>query len=531
MTKHALLIGCNDYQDPELSSLEAPSQDITQLAKILRSKYVGKFNVVTLKNPTYSRVKETIEETFKKKYKREDDLVLLYFACHGIKDEEGNLHLAMKNTSREKINSTGISCGFIDKMIHSCKTKKKLTLLDCCYSGAFSKGIRYRSQKKVDLNSIFQKEEGQITITATNSMQYAMEGKITQEFETTSYFTSALINGLKSGKADINRDGKITANELFEFIEKEVKSQTPNQTPELYCDKQTGEFVIIDGLKSDNTNLQKIKSSLTEARNYYEEENYEKAKITLKKILKKDSDEFSALDLMSKILIETKEYKNALKFCEKALQIKPEQYLEKRKKTIKNRLNRSTSNSFEQKTKEDVSNQTSESNIEISEKNPSSNIIELTDFKNAENKIPNYTLLNLAIVNDVCICIVPIFYSSDELNEFLVNLRLKEDKIQEILSLNDKKDLTYEIRKLLVKHSIEELLAASNKNYIIPKNNIIKIKMGSKMRRWFLANPISIETTLGKFEFQISFESEKGIKKRYDEIRKLLFDLADQKLT
>ena len=38
-----------------------------------------------------------------------DDLTLLYFTGHGVKDDEGRLYLAMTNTRREALMFTAIS--------------------------------------------------------------------------------------------------------------------------------------------------------------------------------------------------------------------------------------------------------------------------------------------------------------------------------------------------------------------------------------------------------------------------------------
>ena len=46
-----------------------------------------------------------------------------------------------------------------------------------------------------------------------------------------SIFTGAIIRGLRTGDADIDQDGLVSVDELYDFVYSEVRAQTPNQTP------------------------------------------------------------------------------------------------------------------------------------------------------------------------------------------------------------------------------------------------------------------------------------------------------------
>jgi hypothetical protein len=239
--KHALIVACDRYADPELKQLKAPSQDAASLAKLLEDPKIGGFRVTALINQPHWTITEKINE-FLQSSNREDT-VLLYFSCHGIKDKDGQLYFATITTNRKLLFSTGIESNFVNKVLDHCRAQQKVVLLDCCYSGAFEKGRVVRAHNQVNATEFFGK--GNVIITASDSIQYALEDdRIENLGKGGSYFTDALIKGLETGKADINNDGKITYSELYDYVHDYVKRITPDQTPTLNTRGVEGDFVI-----------------------------------------------------------------------------------------------------------------------------------------------------------------------------------------------------------------------------------------------------------------------------------------------
>src|SRR5258705_5486075 len=100
--KYALIIGSTEYIDPGLAQLTAPGKDAEDFARVLKEKSICAFDEVkVLMNQPETIVRDAIFELFE--LKKRDDLLLMYFSGHGIRDEYGALHLAVTNTKRDRL--------------------------------------------------------------------------------------------------------------------------------------------------------------------------------------------------------------------------------------------------------------------------------------------------------------------------------------------------------------------------------------------------------------------------------------------
>ncbi|HVN54507.1 MAG TPA: caspase family protein [Anaerolineaceae bacterium] len=242
--KLALVIGNSEYGDAQLSRLVTPDSDVNGLAEVLRSSEVGSFDEVTaLVNQPGAVVRRAISEFFAGRGR--DDLLVLYFSGHGICDDRGQLFLAVKDTEPNLLRGTAIPAGFITEEMDNSRSKRQVLILDCCHSGAFSRGMKGAPGSSVGTAAAFQGTGfGRVVLTATDSTQYAWEGDQVIGQAENSVFTRHLIEGLSSGKADLDSDGQITLDELYDYVYEQVISATPRQTPSKWSYGQQGDIVI-----------------------------------------------------------------------------------------------------------------------------------------------------------------------------------------------------------------------------------------------------------------------------------------------
>lgn len=103
------------------------------------------------------------------------------------------------------------------------RSQRVLLFLDCCFSGAFAHGFLARGDKRIDLKERFE-GRGRIVLTASNAMEYAWEGNDLSGSGTPSVFSGALVHGLETGDADLDGDGLISVDELYDYVHDRVRS-------------------------------------------------------------------------------------------------------------------------------------------------------------------------------------------------------------------------------------------------------------------------------------------------------------------
>ena len=224
----ALLVATYRYQDAGLSQLTAPGHDAEALAEVLRDTEIAGFDVTILVNEPHHVVGDAIGEFYHNR--RRDDLTLLYFTGHGLKDDQGRLYLAMTNTKRDRLLFTGLSAQQIDEAMESCSSRQKVLVLDCCYSGAFPTGHISKSDPQVNALEKFQ-GKGRVVLTASDATQYSFEGNHIIGEGTRSVFTRFLVEGLTTGDADLDSDGDISLDELYSYVHDRVTEEMPQQRP------------------------------------------------------------------------------------------------------------------------------------------------------------------------------------------------------------------------------------------------------------------------------------------------------------
>lgn len=270
--KYALIIANTEYTDSGLAQLTAPGKDAEDFARVLLEKNLCAFDdVKVLVNENSNAINEAIDEFFDQK--KQDDLLLLYFSGHGIRDELGSLYLAVQNTMRNRLRVTAVKSDFIRESMDRSRSRRQVLILDCCNSGAFAQGTKAATGVSVGTATAFEGGFGRVILTASDSTQFAWEGDKVIGRTNKSLFTHFLVEGLE-GKADGNRDGQITVDDLYNYAYEQVLLVTPKQTPSKFATKQQGEIVL-----REYTEEQKEQLKLQIQREETEKERIEKERL------------------------------------------------------------------------------------------------------------------------------------------------------------------------------------------------------------------------------------------------------------
>jgi Caspase domain/Tetratricopeptide repeat len=239
--RDALIIASAQYSDPVLCQLKAPQADAASLSEVLSNPDIGGFRARALIDRPHYEVTAAIEEFFLDRER--DDLLLLYFTGHGIKDPDGRLYFATANTKRNLLLATSVPASMVNDAMLRSRSRRQILILDCCHSGAFARGMVAKSDDSVGTSDYFQ-GTGRIVLTASDATQYALEAEQITGTGVRSIFTEVLVEGLKSGEADSNCDGLISLDELFAYSEDRVRQRTPSQKPMKWALGASGEMIV-----------------------------------------------------------------------------------------------------------------------------------------------------------------------------------------------------------------------------------------------------------------------------------------------
>ncbi len=161
-----------------------------------------------------------------------DDLLLLHLSCHGRIDSLGHLSFIVSDTELDYIAASGISATFVSDLMERSSSKHIVMMLDCCYSGAFARDMRPRAEVPV-VNVVEPLSgRGRVLITSATALQVSYENEQrSRGKDEPSIFTSAVIEGIRDGSADLNGDGHVDSRELYVFVRERVALREPRQTP------------------------------------------------------------------------------------------------------------------------------------------------------------------------------------------------------------------------------------------------------------------------------------------------------------
>jgi uncharacterized caspase-like protein len=248
--RSALVVATSEYEDARLAPLAGPAQDAEALEEVLANAEIGGFDVQLALNAQHDDLRRTLEGFFSERGR--DDLLLVHFSGHGLKDDEGQLYLAAADTRIDRLMSTGVEAGWVNRLMTRCRSERIALFLDCCFGGAFTTGLTRRAGvDTAGVNETFN-GSGRFVITASDAMQYSFEGgqRVDDGQPQPSPFTSSLVEGLATGEADRNEDGFVSINELFDYLEDRVHQLSPSQTPTKSAFNQVGDWVIAQSIRA-----------------------------------------------------------------------------------------------------------------------------------------------------------------------------------------------------------------------------------------------------------------------------------------
>lgn len=213
-------IGIGKYANPKVQDLAKTEPDAKAMAAFYKK---GTENVITItgKYATKDCILKSIKSQFGRA--KSGDRIIFYFSGHGYTD--GFCPYDMRN--RED----GLTFSDVINVMNSSEATDKFIFADTCHSGAIRKNNKTTAPNVGNI----------LFFLSSKGNEFSGESS----FLSNGYFTKYLLRGLGGG-ADFNRDRKITASELFNYVNSGVKKLTHNQQHPVMWGKFDHNTVIVE---------------------------------------------------------------------------------------------------------------------------------------------------------------------------------------------------------------------------------------------------------------------------------------------
>ena len=212
---YLLSVGIADYPGTQ-NDLRVSDNDAKTIAKIFKATKDASINVLVNNQATQSTLLNAIRTLFSDA--QSNDAVILYFSGHGT---PGALVcydglLAYQN---------------VFKVLKGCKANRKIVIADACFAGK----MRTSKQQSASYNS-----QNVMFFLSSRTNEKSMETPYQN-----SMFTIFLERGLRGG-ADINKDKRITARELYDFVHQGVIEASGGRQHPVMWGKFDNDMTIIN---------------------------------------------------------------------------------------------------------------------------------------------------------------------------------------------------------------------------------------------------------------------------------------------
>lgn len=264
---YILAVGVAKYADKG-HDLKYSTKDLNDFVAMMKTS--GSYSSITVKKLVDSAAtkENVLKEGSVFGLAGVDDQLIVYFSCHGLLDEKLDYYLAMHDVDFNDPSMKGLPYDEIENMLDKSICRNRLVLIDACHSGELDKdevdisgntdhvvkntksgglaikpkaGLKNSFAYMQALFADVSKGSGAVVISAAAGSEFALESG---EWNN-GVFTYAMLNGIKSGSADFNKDGVVSISELKSHVIQQVAILTKGaQVPTVRKENYYNDFIF-----------------------------------------------------------------------------------------------------------------------------------------------------------------------------------------------------------------------------------------------------------------------------------------------
>ena len=247
---YLIAIGVSEYQQSQ-HNLAFAAKDASDIINTMKgsSEYENVFEKLIINSECYRCQTSKAIRSFAERA-NVDDVVMIFIAGHGVLDKDYTYFFATHNMDFNNPASGGLSYEELQAIIDGIPCRNKLLMMDTCHAGELDEddveeaeqsikavgSVSFRSTGslvKLKENSFglgntlelskalfsdMRKGTGATVISAAGGTEFAAEGLNSEN----GLFTSCLIKGFATRRADINRDRDYRVSEIRQYVGEQV---------------------------------------------------------------------------------------------------------------------------------------------------------------------------------------------------------------------------------------------------------------------------------------------------------------------
>ncbi len=238
-----VLIGAGKFNSELLGDIPSIGTGLEELRRTLTDPAVGVFDgdeqrCIVIADP---RVPQDVYDPFFRAAGQADDVLLVYYAGHGLLDEDRRLHLAVEGSDPRQPVGSAVEFDALKRKLERARARLRIMILDCCYSG-YAVGrqstVAIEDDTAVAMHQVLEVAD----IDAAGMYVLASSDRLTpSEYrpgEPTTAFTGALLQALHA-----DPDAETTLGQLYPRIAAELRRRRM-PAPQTVAGNSSGHMVI-----------------------------------------------------------------------------------------------------------------------------------------------------------------------------------------------------------------------------------------------------------------------------------------------
>ena len=229
----AVVIGIDNYQN--VRHLKYAAKDARafyhHLVKTIRIPQENVFFLLNDQAHLY-KIRSVLGTQLKRKAAK-DDMVIIFFAGHGATEEDSmspdgdglEKYILPYDAELKNLYASALPMSEISKIFSRIYSERLIFIADACYSGASGGRTIGIKGTRANISDAFMdrisRGKGRVIITASGANEVSSENDDLKH----GVFTYYLLEGLR-GKADVNKDGIITVDEVYNYVSINVPKAT-----------------------------------------------------------------------------------------------------------------------------------------------------------------------------------------------------------------------------------------------------------------------------------------------------------------